>query len=214
MPVNGAKGFLNCRITDLQTWCYNREPCLPRVMQEKPHSKPTEFSRPVTKERYTGSHILSQEHSAKAYHLGSSQKKVAPTQAWTPEKAQLSQGDPSYCLQGAERSLRSHTACALWRTDESGRNNRKVGCGFVYVCVLLSVQRNRTNTNRARTPSFQITPVDLEKKLKTFLALPRKYEMDSEGHDPVTPAPCYRRCRLCFRTPSGKLLMITPADPW
>lgn len=154
MPVNGAKGPLNCRITDLQTWCYNREPCLPRVIPEKPHSKPTEFSRPVTKERYTGSHILSQEHSAKAYHLGSSQKKVVPTQAWTPEKAQLSKGDPSYCLQGAERSLRSHTACALWRTDESGDGllGETIGRSGLVLCMCVCFSQCK-ETGRTQTGS-------------------------------------------------------------
>jgi hypothetical protein len=48
------------------------------VFPGKPHSKPTAFSRPVThtsKGRHTGSHILSQGHSAKAYCLGSSRRK-------------------------------------------------------------------------------------------------------------------------------------------
>lgn len=80
--------------------------------------------------------------------------------------------------------------------------------------MLLSVLRNRMNTNRARTLFFQITPVDLEKKVKNTwvknINSAKKIRMDSEGHHPVIPAPCYRR--PCFRIFSGKFLMITPVD--
>lgn len=51
------------------------------------------------KERYTGSHVLSQEHTRPEAlpkpTVWTSLEKVIPTQAWIPEKAQLSQGDPS-----------------------------------------------------------------------------------------------------------------------
>lgn len=62
--------------------------------------KLTVCSRPVTKARYTGSHMLSQEHTRpealpKPTVWTSLEQGESPPQAQIPEKTQLSQGDPS-----------------------------------------------------------------------------------------------------------------------
>lgn len=154
---------------DLQTWCYHREPCLPRVRQEKSHSKPTEFSRPVTKERYTGSHIRSQEHSAKAYHLGSSQRNWFPPRRECLRKPSQVKGPQLLSPGSWEVTRMAHSLCSRKDRWKWGwplrRNNRKVGFGFVYVCVLLSVQRNRTN-KQSQNPIFPDNTCGPRKKVK------------------------------------------------